>query len=708
MSAESSTLAGRLSKVIASVRAELHLSRHVFHDGPAYVVRDPLSFKSHSFSPVEYQVLITIDERRTLGETFALLVEEGTLEPGGEEEFYDFIVELHRMGLLSLPINDGASLYQRYARGRRASRRGLLFAFVSLRVPLVNPDRFLERTEALFRPLFTRAAFVGWLILMVVALGVVMARWGSFAQPLTSLAFFDNLAALWALLIVLKVIHEFGHAYACRVFGGHVPEMGALLIMFTPCAYVDVTDSWRFSSRRHRLIVGLAGMYFESIVGAAAVFVWAATSPGFINSLAYQAIVMSSLITIGFNANPLARFDGYYILSDLVNMPNLRQQSQDALKGIFNRVALGLKPDRETHAPARTALLALFGIGTIGYRVLLTLTICALIATKLYFVGIALATFFIIATVGGAGVSTLKYLWLSKRTASVRLRALVVGLAMLLLAPTALLIPLPTPVQADGVLGRLHEDRLRARVPGFIETIDIEDGQSVRSGDRLVQLQNQELRFELQRSASSVTVLDAQADGAVLDNAAELTRVQSRRAMALAELDHAKERVDELSIRTDRHGTILLDEEPTVGAFVHDGQPIARLVDGPWIVRVLLTASEIAESGIEVGRGVSCQLVGRPDHRVPAHIESINEMGTRVIDDLAMTESGGGSIRTDPITGEADTAFFEVVVVLDLEDDHPALEFGATVRVRTIGPSRTLVSHAYRRVTRFLNNLHFG
>lgn len=272
-------LSERLREVVVSVRGDLDISRHTFRAGPAYVVRDPITFASHRFDPEDYLVLNAIRGNGTLGEVFDQLVSIGTLIQDDEESYYEFVLDLHQRNLLSLPINNADALYQRYEQRRRAEAIGRVMGIFFMKIPVFNPNQFLSRSLPLFRWLFSIPGFLIWILLVMAAGIVVVSRASELSSPVLAMLDGNNVYILVASLIGLKVVHEFGHAFACRSFGGYVPEMGVFLVLFTPLAYVDATDSWSFSKSHQRAIVTLGGVYFESIVGAFAVFVWALTEP---------------------------------------------------------------------------------------------------------------------------------------------------------------------------------------------------------------------------------------------------------------------------------------------------------------------------------------------------------------------------------------------------------------------------------------------
>ncbi len=165
-----------------------------------------------------------------------------------------------------------------------------------------------------------------------------------------------NLLWLLATIGCVKVLHELGHALACKHFGGQVPEMGVLLLVFVPCLYCDVTDAWRFTSKWQRIVVSAAGMMVELVIASLATIVWWYAQPGLVQLVALDVMIVSTVHTLAVNGNPLLRYDGYYILSDLVESPNLWQRSRDALSNLAGHWLLGQQADEDALVPTRHRL----------------------------------------------------------------------------------------------------------------------------------------------------------------------------------------------------------------------------------------------------------------------------------------------------------------------------------------------------------------
>ncbi|MEE9296907.1 MAG: biotin/lipoyl-binding protein [Phycisphaerae bacterium] len=489
------------------VRQDLEVSRHVFRGTPAYVVTDPMTFQSHRLEVTEYAIFEAITPSRALSDIFEDLVKREVMTRDSEEAFYRFIVTLHRFNFLNLPVSDDKLLYRRHEMRQRARRTERLTSFLFLRIPLINPDRFLQSTINYVRPLFTRWFFAVWMVLMLVAGTVAFHQGDRLFQPVEGVLLTHNLPLLMVILVGLKVLHEFGHAYACKHFGGYVPEMGAYMIVFVPCAYVDASASWSFTRVRERVIVCLAGMYIESICAAVATLVWAASPPGLLRDVAYNVIFLAGVVTVLFNINPLMRYDGYYVLSDLLQIPNLRQRSIHHVLCTLKRTFLRIRVDAKSVPPRLSAILFCFGVGSGIYRFLVLAGIATLVAMKMGLVGLALGLLLLGRTIYGTLQRFCKYLWFGQETAPIRFRAVALSLLVIVGIPSLIfLVPIRSDVFATGVLACAEETTVRAPVGGFLTHTAVQAGQQVSPGDVIVQLQDDEV---LEAVASAKTQVQA-------------------------------------------------------------------------------------------------------------------------------------------------------------------------------------------------------
>lgn len=700
-----SKLAERLATVQVGVRAELEISRQVFNGIPAYVVRDPITFQTFRLSVDDYQVFVRIAPEEQLGKIFEQLCEEGRLDRDQEEHFYKFIVHLNQIGILTLPVSDGKALYERFRRRRASERKAKILGIMFLRVPLIQPDRLLDRTARWFRPLFTRTAFLVWLLGMLACCLVILARWDEFQSPLASMLTLGNLPVLWCLLVGLKVFHEFGHAYACKVFGGKVPEMGAMFIVGTPCAYVDASDSWGFPNPLHRIIVALGGMYFESICAMFAVVIWALTGPGIVHSAAQYSVLLSTAVTIGFNANPLMKYDGYYVLSDLVGMPNLRNDARRQLTNQLKRLFFGIRSESIAHTLWGRCLLSLFGLASSVYKVVVVVGISAMIAFKIPAMGIGFALFYVGQTLWQMVSKLIRYLG-SAEIEPVRTRALTVTGLMAAAAVVGIVaIPLPGSVQSTGILIRDGDRVVHAGATGFLMPTSVEEGQVVSRNAVVCRLANFELSSSIARKDAEIEQLEIQLAQESLDDTRAAVATRQRLYQAIREREALRHDCDELAVRAP-HGGILANVEDLKqpGRFVKKGEPLAKVVAGQWIVETLVTAEDLSDLVSGVGDSVTLIGAGAPDLRLQGTIRQVAAAGSEQIEYESLTHLAGGFI---PVAGEehqADRPYFKITIAIE-SSSTDRLRHGATFRVRFRSRRIGLGQYVWHRMLQMFNQL---
>jgi putative peptide zinc metalloprotease protein len=699
-------LASRLRSVEVGLRADLEVTRHLFRDRPSYAIRDPISFQTHQFSPGDYQILTALDSQVPLSDVFERLVEHGALDRAEEPHFYQFILELHRLNYLTLPLSDGTELYRRYTQKQRLQRWRQATSFLFLRIPLLNPDALLTRTARYASWLFTRAALLAWLAMMIAGGVILFQRWESFKSPFQSLLANDTLLFLWIALVGLKVFHEFGHAYACKVFGGQVPEMGVFLIALTPCAYVDASSAWGFPQLRQRVIVSLAGMYFESIVAFAALLVWCWTDNAQISSWAHHVVILSTVLTIGFNINPLMRFDGYYVLSDLTGIPNLRQRSGEELTALCKRLFLGLKTVSVERSAGLRWFLRIYGAAAAAYKLTLIVAICTMIALKFGVVGFVLAALIMVNALVLGVRRLVTYLWRSDETRPVRWRAAVAGATVLVAPPVALLaVPVPGSVVLPGAVQTGDDRVVFAQSEGFLQRPQERAGTWVEDQEPLCDLDNVLTLTRLEQLRAELVLAELHWGRSIPLPPSEARAAQLRFLQAQDKLAHAEREHDELTIRAPAVGRLAtLVHERDAGRFVRKGEPVATVAAGHWVVRCLATAEQMAQMRPGPGQRVRVRLVADGVHELPGTIERVAVQGSKRVFSPSLTQLGGGDIPVTPDSLEARSALFEVLVRVDQADRYPVVH-GSRAAVRFATAPQTYGAYFAQRGQRFLSRL---
>lgn len=707
--ASPSDLGAKLGDVRASVRPNLEISRHVFAGKPTYIVRDPVTAQTHRFSAQDYQLFVSVDQTRTLKESVDQLVQQKRITTEQTDDFYRFVVHLHQMGLLTLPLSDGSTLYNRYKQRLDAQKKGRFLKLLFLRVPLAQPDKWLGATKHFAAPLFTMTAFWIWLVCVSVCSIVLLVHWRDFVDPLGTMLTLSNVPMLWLLLVGLKTFHELGHAYACKRFGGTVPEMGAMIMMGTPCAYVDASSSWSFPNRWHRMTVALAGMYFESMLAMVAVVVWLSTETGQLHSAAQYAIVLSTVVTIGFNANPLMRYDGYFILCDLVNIPNLHRDAKAAAGGFIKWALYGLPSKAVATRWSIQVAMTVFGIACMIYQVTVSIGIATLLTLAIPIVGPIIALF-----VSGLPVVRLinkwgTYLAKSKELETVRIRAICVasGLAVAILL-VLFTIPISGHVQSLGIVHRKEEKSVRASVSGFLVSAKTDNVEAVVENQMLYKLQNSELEVQMSEVQSLVQQLNIQLQSQLNVPGKKSEQILLQLENAKRDLEHFKSQISQLELSAQNSGEFIPpSDRPKKGKFVRQGESLGSICRGPWIVHVMLTADQWSSIESFRDKPVGITLVGYTQTRLKGRIVSGDIAGTKKIEEAALTHIGGGNIAVsqDMVANEN---LFDTVIEIDqesLKDLKRPIQVGMSSIVQLQSEPETLGVILWRRGIRLLNQI---
>ncbi|OQY04568.1 MAG: hypothetical protein B6I22_09355 [Desulfobacteraceae bacterium 4572_123] len=421
----------------------------------------------------------------------------------GQEDVLQLLTQLYYANLLYFKNPaDSAMLFERYRKRRQREIKSKLLGIMFMRFPLFDPDRILKKNLFLIKLIFGIPGAFVWLAVVAAAVKCAVEQFDMVTRQAEGILSPDNLFLLYVAMVIVKTLHELGHAMACRRFGGEVHVMGVMLLIFTPLPYMDATSSWSFRNRWQRALVGGAGMITEIFLAGLATFVWANTGAGTLHSLAYNVMFIASVSTLIFNGNPLLRFDGYYILSDLLDIPNLSTRAIQHLRHIAEKYLLGY---RESTSPAQSSResfwLAVFGLLSGIYRVIVFCGIILFVADKFLLAGMLMALLCIFAWGVVPVFRLIQYLASSPRLAKTRLRAVSVcifisGMIFFFMA----LFPMPNRFRAPGLLEAVQYVRVVNHAPGYVKTMLVRSGTLVEKGTALIEMTDRELDIEIERA----------------------------------------------------------------------------------------------------------------------------------------------------------------------------------------------------------------
>ena len=573
----------RIADQRISLRSTVHVRKQLFRGEKWYVLHDPFNNRFFRLRPEAHEFIVHLRPDRTVDQVWEECLERNPDSVPGQEDVIQLLAQLYFANLLyhELPA-DSTKLFERYSRHNRRELRSKLLSIMFFRLPLFDPENLLKKLTPVIRLLISRPAAVIWLIVVALAGKVVIDHFDEAALQAQGVLAPDNLIFLYASLVFVKTLHEFGHALVCRRFGGEVHTMGVMLLVFTPLPYMDATSSWSFRSRWHRALVGSAGMIFEVFTASIAAFVWVYTGAGVVHSIAFNMMFIASVSTVLFNANPLLRFDGYYILSDLLDIPNLHSHARMHLRHLAERYIFGCK---ESVSHARTlreaSWLTLFGVLSGVYRIIIYAVIILFVADRFLLLGVIMAFVCVISW----GVVPLYrfavYLTGNPNIARTRPRAVSISIgcmaAMLLILA---IIPFPSRFRAPGVLEALDFIRVLNDAPGYVTTVIVPTGTVVDAGTPLIELSNQELDYEFDAVRAQRQETMALIMRAVNQHTADLKPLRNRLESIEKKMKNLEQQRRAMLVRARQSGTWISPRiQEMIGTWIERGSEVGMIVN---------------------------------------------------------------------------------------------------------------------------------
>lgn len=693
------------------LRRDVRIHEQVFRGESWFIIQDPITVQFHRLGPTEYRFIRELDGKQMVGDILQRLagdVGEDTLSPELASQLLNY---LQQSNLLETHEQlDPASLYEAYRKAQK--KRGMQVAsnFLFINLPLIDPDKFLRKTLPYVNVLLGRAFFAVWAVSLLVAMSIVVTHWGELADRANSVLAPSNLLLLYVAYAIVKLFHEMWHGYVCRRYGGPVHEMGILFLVFTPFFYCEASSAWAFDSKWKKIYVSAGGMYIELFLAFIASMVWFGTNPGAVHTLAYNVMFVASVSSVLFNGNPLLRYDGYYILSDLVEMPNLWTNSHNYLKYLFTRYVLGSRQESPLESPGQGVLYLGYGIASFFYRILVCVGIILFVSGQLKGLGLILAVGAVVAWVVvpiGKGV---KYMFFTPATRSHRGRA---GLVMagLVGGATVLLgfVDFPMRLYMTAAVDHREVQIVRADAPGHVVEIRVMTGERVTVGQTLARLVNEQLLAEFRQARADLAMVKYQFSSLELTEVAAALAIKERIPARQAYVDDLAKKVESLEIKATIDGVVItgrLDE--LAGQYRDTGDEIMTVVDVAHpLLKAAIDQEDIYEYRQSVGELVEIRLRSRPGEVLAARIDKINPRSSRDIPHPALTMQAGEDLLIDPSSDSEQLKLLQPVFVAEIvpEDPNLRLRGGAVARVRFEAIERPLAVQWYRKAVRLVRSL---
>ena len=597
---------------------------------------------------------------------------------------------------------------------RRKQLRQSIANPLSMKVSLFDPSALLVRLTPLARRVFSGWGLLLWAALVLWGGAVAVTQASGISSGLSLNAHTSAfLLQMWFLYPLVKVIHEASHAMAVRRWGGTVREAGVNVVMLTPLPYVDASAANGFGRRGPRLLVSAAGVMAELAIAAAAIVLWSASNSQTVQQAALAIVAGCGISTLLFNANPLARFDGYYVLCDLLDMPNISARGNRMVAHWFE-CALGRGGERPSPEESRRDAVIVTGYALLSwcYQALVTYGL----AYWLYDTYPRLAA--LLGLMGGVLLlkrpvsHALAYILLDFHLTGRRLRAVGIFTSMFAaLAAALFLAPAPSFTVQQGVVWAPSDSILRADTPGELKDMRAKEGDHVKAGQLIAVLDNLELRSQRASAVGRLQELELRYFEALLRDPLEARKLGLERASTQGLLAHLDEQLEDLEIRAQVDGSLVVHRDNVQsGHYFAQGQEIGYVIpERPQlVVKVALSEAQAALVRATT-RDVSVRLDPGRSHALPATLERETPNAVRAIPSAALSSVNGGPVPTDPSDPQALRTLGPVDIVDVAVDNIPTSVLGARAWVRFDHPHEPLGVQWYRSITQaFLSRLGLG
>ncbi|MDR0870642.1 MAG: HlyD family efflux transporter periplasmic adaptor subunit [Planctomycetaceae bacterium] len=726
VSLRDSLVSSSARKLPLKVRPDLTAQRQHYLGRSYWVLKEPIGAKYFRFQEEEYAILQKFDGFHSLDDIKEEFEEEFPPQKVTLEELQNFLGQLHQSGLIvaSTP-NQGPELLKRRSKRKRQELFQKYSNVLALRFKGIDPDVMLTELYPYISWLFHPFIVICCLILCLSAASLVLVNFDTFRSKLPEFhTFFSplNLLLMSITLAGTKVLHELGHGFFAKHFKSECHEMGLMFLVLTPCLYMNVSDSWLLPNKWHRMAIGIAGVYVECILASVCTFIWWFSQPGLLNYLALNIMFVSSVSTIVFNINPLLRYDGYYILADYLEIPNLRQKATKIFGRLCQKWLLGMEVQDDPFLPkSNLVMFALFTVASFFYRWFIMVSILFFIFRVfepygVKILGQMLAVLSVGTMLGMPIYQVGKFFWVPGRIYKVKKWRFYLSLSVFIAILGFLCFcPLPYTVLAPTVIELRAADSSQVYVPDIrggcrLVEVNVLPGQFVRKGDVIGKLENLPLLSETASNEGRVQELEQEIKTLMQtrlyrsDAVLRIGPVQESLKATQDLLKNLYRDVHDLTLTAPVDGVVVpppwkpyqappndqlpqwwgspLDKE-NLGAAYEPGTMICSIGD-PKRLEAVLVVDQSKTGFLKTGQEVTVKLNEFPDRVFTGTVSEIEKQAVQSLDVQLSTKAGGDVPTTTKRDGseEPNSASYRVRMLLDNPDLSIRVGMTGTAKVR--------------------------
>ncbi len=710
-------------------RGDLRFQEILFQGETWHVVKDPLALQYFRIREDERRVLELLKGPCAIDELLARLRIEFPSLQISCRDLQLLITDLSRKGLIRSTRTGRTQ--QILGEARKRARKRIVSAVLNpffIKLPGWDPQPLLQRLSPIFQWMFQPWAvcltllfvLASWLHL-VVQLDAIERQLPAFS----SLFSWPNILLLWITLGATKVIHEIAHGLACQHFGGECHEIGVAFMIFSPCLYCDVSDSWMLPQKRHRILIAAAGIYIEVLISAYALLLWSWTQPGLLNALLMNTFMVTAVTTVIYNANPLLRYDGYYILADWLEIPNLRAKADREIQRLILKLMLGVEQPDSSHSPTRNRFLFVaYAVCAMLNRWILALVLTGILYHILKPSGLhnlALTTVGLSACISMYRLCAeiRKSIPNTGRNSMNPVRIALTVTSVVAVVGASLTMPIPVRGHAPLVVEPAGLRNIYSQVDGVVEEILAVPGQTIVAGQPLLRLRNESLDLELLEIQSTLRKREVDATLArAMNDSARLELAMESVSTVEKERSQLQQKIARLTIVAACDGVLV---EPAISTLSqNDGSsqnPLDPKNQGAWLQarshicsiaprvnewQATLFIDHAGHEKLRVGDPIDINLADRPSEILHGRVRNVAPREENVVPAPLSSKYGGPMVTTtDPVSGDERlaTAVYQATIVINERDTELITGMRGTGRFEVNRPSIAGWIDAYLRRT---------
>ena len=662
----------RVSDLKLSIIYNATIEKQFYRGKAWYVIREPYNNKYFRVTPKAYHFLTRLTAKRSVGEIWEEYLEYNPDEAPTQDEVIKLLSQLHQSNLLyfkNMPNNE--HIFNRHIHKQNVELRNKFVSFLYLKIPLWDPQKWLKKYTWLVKILINKFMLLLWVITLLLGLKVFLDNYHSFSFSDEGFLAPSNMLLLYISLFVLKLFHELGHAMMARKFGGDVHTLGLMFIVFTPLPYMDASSSWLFKNKWHRILVSSAGMIVELFFAAIATIIWANTGDGILHSIAFNIMVIGSISSLVFNGNPLLKFDSYYILSDLLEIPNLQSKSSNIWLYWWQKYLFSVASIKKAYENKQEAfLLASYGVLAYFYRLMVAISIALFVSDQWLEVGVLVLILSSYIWIFKPLLTFIKYLFtddvlLGKRKKAFSLTFSIVALIVFGLG----FIPVSSSIYADGVVQSREYANIFTKTDGYLSKINVSDGQEIKKGELILQFVNEELSLEMINIQARIQETELYLLKSRNESISDIKNLLQQVEVLKHNLEFLREKEENLKVYATQNGVWISNNLVNfLGTYLKVGYKVGEILPLGNFEFVAVVSQEDASDLF--GEILNSEVKLYSEAKKTLMVETLNIIPyeTSELPSASLGWQGGGDILTDREDSyglQTVEAFFKVVATLD-------------------------------------------